>query len=264
MPRAELQRAVWLKSLRAKCARRMTGTGCDNDLDILRRWVIELFSESGPYPLKSLACRHSQSTRRPDGVTVCRSTGTKDANKAMGIVLFDLKKHLRVYIEKKLGGKIKSVDLADDSDDDDEDFEDGESDDEAQTVRPLKRGRYELPESQVSVEEYPTSSPNQKRVSTKVRVHVLTYLLAHSEDITQFEMAYRQLVQTDNVVLHLCGCGVSKGGNSCVEPTHLELGQQSVNMAHTAIHAALCNDALEDSDYVTLQHLLALTYPGVF
>src|ERR1700734_2192699 len=255
-------RSVWLQSLRSKALRRLTGTGLDNEFTVLRQWIISLFEKR--HPLQLLQCRHVQ--LRPVDVLPCRYAGVRDANKGMGLVLYDLKQNLREYI-RDLGGHKKHID-ADDSDDesdyDETDDADSKVTDEADVHRAKRqKSTYDLDESQEELLlAFESSDPANKRKSTKVRVYVLTYLYRFTGNDTMFEDAYRRLMTSDLVVLHLCGCGSCHDSDGCVEPTHLELGSQAVNRDHVPIHAVL--EHCQAEEYAKVQEVIAKVFAGVF
>ena len=243
---------IWLRSMRSKCRRRLTGTGKDNEFGLFRLWVIYLFEEK--YRLDVLSCRHKDSVHRPSGMSECRTCGVRDHGKAMGFVLHDLKANLRQFIEERLGGQKKLVDQ-DDSDEDEPVFEEDED------LEPVSK-RIKVLDSQDSALEFQSSDPSNRRVSTKVRVHLLSYLYGHSRSDAEFEEGYRALVDAnDQVIQHLCGCGCSHGQrNACVEPTHLQLGSQAENRDHTPLHRVL--EMCED-DYPMVQKAMSRVFPGL-
>lgn len=257
-------RAVWLRSLRSKALRRLTGTGLDNEFTILRLWIIYLFERK--YTLRPLQCRHIEN--RPDGVPPCQTAGVRDLNKGMGLVLYDLKGNLRDFI-RDLGGYKKQID-ADNSDNDESEYDEADDvDNKAMDDDDLHRAKrqkltYELDESQEELlMAFDSSDPTTKRKSTKVRVHVLTYLYGFTKDDTIFEDAYRRLIDSnDLVVLHLCGCGNCHDMDGCVEATHLELGSQAVNRDHVPIHAVL--QACSKEEYPVVREAVIKVFAGVF
>lgn len=105
------------------------------------------------------------------------------------------------------------------------------------------------------------SSPNtgiaNARTSTKIRVHTLAYLKGANNDTTAFRTRFFQLREQDELVLHLCGCGIkftnpehSDGPqecSGCCEPTHLRLGTSETNLRHRYFHTVM--NLVQVADY---------------
>lgn len=108
--------------------------------------------------------------------------------------------------------------------------------------------------------EFATSSDPGTQVeggrqsSTKMRVATLAILRQHTANAGAFKRAYAWLRSQDDLVLHLCGCGIkftNSDGESCsgcVEPSHLMLGSSELNRTHLIFHKAM--QACDVEDYL--------------
>lgn len=128
-----------------------------------------------------------------------------------------------------------------------------------QTVLAIARdGDSDVPMSNL---EFATSSDPGTQVesgrqsSTKMRVATLAMLKQWTDDPRgMFRDMFSLLRNSDDSVLHLCGCGIkftnSNGENcsGCVEPSHLMLGTPDLNRTHLIFHKAM--QACDVDDYL--------------
>jgi len=231
-------RKRWLKQLRAMCDRKSTvvmvgGVGNLSGLELLRLFVLDVFSDSGAYkkvfPMMKLECRHETEEFRPVGITACYTSGTKDKGKAQGFVLSDLKKKLRQWLNDRTISDKPEADLSDD-----------DSDDGTATEREYSPVVPSLPPSSSwDASKYPSSQTagDGARKSTKARLVVLTYLHHHSTSKDTFREAFKALTTSNDALLHLCGCGLANADlNGCVTGSHLKLASLDLNREHTHLH----------------------------
>lgn len=83
--------------------------------------------------------------------------------------------------------------------------------------------------------------------STKIRVHQLFYL-ASAESDKELKNAIELMEKKTTVLLHLCGHGICSESRplACVNPEHLVMGSQEVNVKHTGAHEVLALAATKE------------------
>lgn len=254
-------RARFLNQCRAICDRRAStvniegsgGRGHTTGLELFRIFLLDLFNPVSPfhYKLVALNCRHSDRRPLTDDKGCCQSGGVLDINKAAGFVMSDFKRNkLRKWLFSKTAeGVTPESDIESDDDEDDDDQE-----------VPLPS------QSSESFDQfaYPSSSQvgddgKAKRKTTKQRLCLLAYLSARArEGPVHFKAAWDLLIRSDEMLLHLCGCGLGKDTSfkGCVSPSHLKLGSQELNNAHTHIHFTFAS-AQSVEGYRTIQSAVA-------
>lgn len=93
------------------------------------------------------------------------------------------------------------------------------------------------------------------RLSTKMRVATLAYLLNFADAPEQLAEQFRRLHDDRELfILHLCGCGLSSRNKQrhniwhggCCEKTHLQLGYHEENHAHRCYHYTITTVKPED------------------
>lgn len=244
----EAGRGDHLKNLARVFRRR----GCDwADFGQFLHWLF--YDHESPHRLSDLNCRHDPSNRNHsfNNSRPCQTTGTKDKGKAMKFVSFDLRALARQWCRENGFTLLAVADRQtrntpcvfpqrhEDGDlSSDDDFVDsagaGDDDSWAVTVG-LGMSRYG-----VSSPLRSSIEPEEKRVTTGLRVHVLAYLARWWDDSAELEKNWDLLVGTSTSILHLCGCGICHNGDkACTEPSHLRLGTQKENDYHTAWHLAV-------------------------
>lgn len=203
--------------------------------------------------LDNVACRHGAfqvHDLRPEfpRVSLCRSSGTWDANKGRKIVSSTARELARNWIRSNCPSAHSSP-LSDDAEE-------------------AEAASSETPDTDGSDREYPVppiaasfgssfgrgvSSP-LPAVRTGMRIYHLSYLLGEwelwpssdtsTERVQHLRMRVEQMISDpDAHILHLCGCGLclrsQQKDDGCVEPSHLTIGTKAINDLHTQYHAVL-------------------------
>jgi hypothetical protein len=139
------------------------------------------------------------------------------------------------------------------------------------TVRARLRGGADSDVPMSDLEFATSSDPGTqvdsgRQSSTKMRVATLAILKRWTGDLELFKSMFTWLRNYDELVLHLCGCGI-KFTNSdgvscsgCVEPTHLMLGSSELNRTHLIFHKAM--QACDVDDYLTQVRIAHRAQPG--
>lgn len=228
-------RKVFLNKLRAICNRvavhcQPAGGGLRDGKELLRLFIRDAMGPSSKrWTPRDLECRHAG--MRPDGVEMCQTAGTRDMGKANAFLIRTLKSDLRKWLKAK-----KTDPNFDWSESESEEDDEGgdEFDDDVVELR--------VPTSSFNADDYPSSQPEKSQISTKQRLTLLTYLLAHSESRADFSQALRDLGDKTLCLVHLCGCGISSTelpNGACVTGSHLKLASAEVNRIHTHYHEVI-------------------------
>ena len=240
---AEVGRGDHLKNLARVFRRR----GCDwADFGQFLHWLFK--SHESQHRLSILDCRHDPSGRNHsfNGSKPCYTTGTKDKGKAMKFVSFDLRILARQWcsdngfdllaVAERQTRNAPAFLIGEDGDtSNDDDVIDSAlaCDDDSWAVNAgLGMSRYGSSSPLRSSVE-----PEEKRVTTGLRVHVLAFLARWWDDPAELEKNWDLLVGTSTPILHLCGCGHLsrwKGMHRAITPTARYAGGEypSYCMAH--------------------------------
>lgn len=247
-------RKQFLNSLRAICDRWAVHVKVDassvgkvvDGKELLRLFLRDTLPPKGKrFPLQECECRHKDGYL-PSGLEMCMTSGTSDNNKAQAFVMSDLKQTLRQWLkahQKNITAVI--TDVEDSVEEEDNDVEESRS-------QPISLSSFDA-------EQYPSSplKPGDvgwKRKTTKQRLTILFYLLAHSNSSEAFNKAFKQLCEPNLHLVHLCGCGLSTGTlhGACVIGSHLKLASAELNREHVHFHYVLAQLPSKESYLATL------------
>jgi len=242
-------RKLFLGHLRATCERWSSQVdlsflsglpaGQAEGLEVLRLFIRDILARPGmsaseaerngkKFPLSECQCRH-RSVGTPEGVDPCYTGGVRDAGKAQAFVMEDFRAALLKWLK---GHQSTSIDLSD------VEAVEIESDGESSQDEPE-------PTSSFQAADYSSTDflavGRKRRSTTKQRLTVLTYLSHHSDTLAEFKVAFKALCNSENSLLHLCGCGLSNETHpsSCVTGSHLKLESHDLNQDHTHLHFTL-------------------------
>ena len=232
-----------------------------------------LFSAGGPHALRRVGCRHNAGRQHDAmliGESYCSTTGSLDANKAPKLVVSDIRKKARVFLDSSGYGTIldwqeRLLDVWGVSD---SALEVGDPDSELDDsevvgldhITDLERSSILDLVGYLDSDPVCSSPPRDYqglRATTGLRAYVLTWLWAKRNDPDLLDAGIRQIKQAaesgSELFLHRCGCGLSQVNGSahgCAEPSHLYLGPQLANSNHTSYHFTLRQ--LDNAGYSTV------------
>ena len=241
-------RSKYLKQLRAICDCASTASltafelkqikNADrHGLELLRLFLIDLFDPTIVPPLskvicrRELDCRHNAKSCLPPGKLNCWTAGTSDAKKANSFRKDSIKNTLRMWLKNRATSELVLSDSDSSSGIDSRLTED--------ECYPISRSSSIKILSSFDPADFPSSLPRD-RISTKQRVHLLSYMRKYSIDIDDFYKTFKCLIrnQPKQEIAHLCGCGLSNEtvADTCVEPSHLTLCTHDSNLQHIPYH----------------------------